>query len=183
VQEEKTYEAGAKLDWHSHPGGQVLLITEGAGYYQERGKPARVVRKGDAIKCAPGVEHWHGATPNSGFAYLAVTPTQKGKAIWLEPVSDKDRARQRHPPRTVQSAKYVAREMSLNASLLDVVQFKGHRFEVYGDTLSLSKKVDPQIAIEPFAFGPLLGLKNMGRLKSNGLSAKFQHHFFASLPR
>jgi hypothetical protein len=68
-----------------------------------------------------------------------------------------------HPPGTVQSAKYVAREMSLNAFLLDVVQFKGHRFEVYGDTLSLSKKVDPQIAIEPFAFGPLLGLKNMGR--------------------
>ena len=85
-----TYEAGAKLDWHSRPGGQVLLITEGAGYYQERGKPARVVRMGDVIQCAPGVEHWHGATPNSGFAYLAVTPTQKGKTIWLEPVSDKD---------------------------------------------------------------------------------------------
>jgi len=51
--------------------------------------------------------------------------------------------------------------MSLNASLLGVVQFKGHRFEVYGDTLRLSKKVDPQIAIEPFAFGPLLGLKNI----------------------
>jgi quercetin dioxygenase-like cupin family protein len=85
-----TYEAGAKLDWHSHPGGQVLLITEGAGYYQERGKPARVVRMGDVIQCAPGVEHWHGATPNSGFAYLAVTPTQKGKTIWLELVSDKD---------------------------------------------------------------------------------------------
>ena len=78
-----------------------------------------------------------------------------------------------HPPGTVQSAKYVAQEMSLNASLLDVVQFKGHRLEVYGDALSLSKKVDPQIAIEPFAFGPLLGLKNMGRLKSNGLSAEF----------
>jgi quercetin dioxygenase-like cupin family protein len=66
------------------------LITEGAGYYQERGKPARVVRMGDVIQCAPGVEHWHGATPNSGFAYLPVTPTQKGKTIWLEPVSDKD---------------------------------------------------------------------------------------------
>jgi hypothetical protein len=60
--------------------------------------------------------------------------------------------------------------------LLAVVQFKGHRFEVYGDTLRLSKKVDPQIAIEPFALGPLLGLKNMSWLKSNGLSAEFQHH-------
>ena len=85
-----TYDAGAKLDWHIHPGGQVLLITEGTGYYQERGKPARIVHKGDVIKCAPGVEHWHGASPGSDFAYIAVTPTQKGKTVWLEPVSDKD---------------------------------------------------------------------------------------------
>ena len=84
------YGAGAKLDWHIHPGGQVLLITEGTGYYQERGNPARIVHKGDVIRCAPGVEHWHGATRESGFAYIAVTPTQKGKTIWLEPVSDKD---------------------------------------------------------------------------------------------
>jgi quercetin dioxygenase-like cupin family protein len=84
------YGPGAKLDWHIHPGGQVLLITEGTGYYQERGKPVRVVHKGDVIKCAAGVEHWHGAAPGSSFAYVAVTPTQKGKTIWLEPVSDKD---------------------------------------------------------------------------------------------
>jgi acetyl esterase/lipase/quercetin dioxygenase-like cupin family protein len=85
-----TYDPGAKLDWHIHPGGQVLLITEGTGYYQERGKPIQIVRKGDVIKCLPGVEHWHGASPKSDFAYLAVTPTQKGKTIWLEPVSNKD---------------------------------------------------------------------------------------------
>jgi len=84
------YGAGAKLDWHIHPGGQVLLITEGTGYYQERGTPIRVVHKGDVIKCAPGVEHWHGAAPGSSFSYIAVTPTQRGKTIWLEPVSDKD---------------------------------------------------------------------------------------------
>lgn len=90
-----TYGPSAKLDWHIHPGGQVLLITEGAGFYQERGKPVRVVHKGDVIKCPPGIEHWHGATPTSGFAYIAVTPTQKGKTIWLEPVSDKDYSSQR----------------------------------------------------------------------------------------
>ena len=87
---EATYDAGAKLNWHIHPGGQVLLITDGAGNYQERGKPVRIVHKGDVIKCAPGIEHWHGALPNSSFAYIAVTPTQKGKTIWLEPVSPKD---------------------------------------------------------------------------------------------
>jgi quercetin dioxygenase-like cupin family protein len=85
-----TYGPGAKLDWHIHPGGQVLLITEGTGYYQERGKPIRIVHKGDIVQCAPGVEHWHAAAPDSTFAYIAVTPSQKGKTIWLEPVSDKD---------------------------------------------------------------------------------------------
>lgn len=82
-----TYAPGAKLDWHIHPGGQVLLITEGSGYYQEKGRPARLVHKGDVIKSAPGIEHWHGAAPHLGFAYLAVTPTQKGKTIWLKPVT------------------------------------------------------------------------------------------------
>jgi len=85
-----TFDAGAKLDWHVHPGGQILLILEGTGYYQERGKPIQIVHKGDVIKCLQGVEHWHGATPNSSFTYLATTPTQKGKTIWLEPVSEKD---------------------------------------------------------------------------------------------
>ena len=84
------YGPGAKLDWHIHPGGQVLLITEGTGYYQERGQPVRIVHKGDVIKSAAGVEHWHAAAPNSTFAYIAITPTSKGKTIWREPVSDKD---------------------------------------------------------------------------------------------
>lgn len=84
------YGAGAKLDWHIHPGGQVLLITEGTGYYQERGKPIQIVHKGDVIKCPAGVEHWHGAAPKSTFAYIAVTPTQKGKTVWLKPVTDEE---------------------------------------------------------------------------------------------
>lgn len=82
-----TVAPGAVLDWHAHPGGQVLVITEGDGFYQERGRPGRVVRKGDVIRSMPGVEHWHGATPTSPFAYLAVTPTQKGRTIWLKPVT------------------------------------------------------------------------------------------------
>ena len=85
-----TYSAGARLDWHIHPGGQVLLITEGTGYYQEKGKPIQIIHKGDVIKCPAGVEHWHAAAPNSTFAYIAVTPTQKGKTIWLKPVSDEE---------------------------------------------------------------------------------------------
>lgn len=83
-----TFAASARLDWHSHPGGQILLFTDGIGYYQEKGKPRQTVRKGDIVKCLPGVEHWHGATPTSGVTYLATTPTQKGKTSWFKRVTD-----------------------------------------------------------------------------------------------
>ena len=81
-----TFAAGAKLDWHTHPAGQQLLITEGTGLYQERGEPVHIVRKGDVIKCPPGIEHWHAATPETGVTYLAITgdePTQ-----WLERITE-----------------------------------------------------------------------------------------------
>jgi 4-carboxymuconolactone decarboxylase len=83
-----TFAPAAKLDWHYHPAGQYLLITEGSGYYQEKGKAIQIVNKGEVVKCMPNVEHWHGATPGSNFAYIGVTPTQKGKTVWLKPVTD-----------------------------------------------------------------------------------------------
>src|SRR6201996_5031263 len=84
-----TFAAGAKLDWHIHPYGQILMITDGTGYYQEKGKPIQVVHKGDVIKCAPGVPHWHGAAPNSAFTYIAVsTNGAKNKTQWLQRVTD-----------------------------------------------------------------------------------------------
>jgi Uncharacterized conserved protein, contains double-stranded beta-helix domain len=82
------YAPGSKLDWHIHPGGQILLITEGTGYYQEKGKPVQIVHKGDVIKCASGVEHWHASAPNSEFAYVAISPSEKGKTIWRQRVTD-----------------------------------------------------------------------------------------------
>ncbi len=85
-----TFAAGAKLDWHLHPGGQYLLITEGKGYYQEKGKPVQIVNKGDVIKCLPNVEHWHGATPETTFAYVGATPVQKGKTKWFKRVTDEE---------------------------------------------------------------------------------------------
>ncbi|WP_276504544.1 DUF4440 domain-containing protein [Terrimonas pollutisoli] len=84
-----TFDANARLNWHTHPGGQILLITEGTGYYQEKGKPKQIVSKGSVIKCLPGVEHWHGASSESGFTYIAVnTNNEKGKTIWGQKVSD-----------------------------------------------------------------------------------------------
>lgn len=84
------YAPSSKLDWHIHPAGQYLLITEGTGYYQEKGKPGQIVHKGDIIKSLPGVAHWHGAAPGSSFIYVAVTPVTKGRTIWLQRVTDEE---------------------------------------------------------------------------------------------
>ncbi|MDT0647625.1 DUF4440 domain-containing protein [Zunongwangia sp. F260] len=64
---------GSKLNWHLHPKGQLLLITHGVGYYQEKGKEVQVLRAGDVVKCLPDVEHWHGATPNNPVTYIAIS--------------------------------------------------------------------------------------------------------------
>lgn len=83
------FEPGARNNWHTHPGGQILIITDGVGYYQEKGKPARVIRKGDVVTIAPDVVHWHGAAANSSMTHLAInTNTHRGVVTWLEPVTD-----------------------------------------------------------------------------------------------
>lgn len=83
-----TFEPGARSKWHQHPGGQILLVTGGRGYYQERGKAKIVLQKGDAIKCPAGVAHWHGASPETSFMQVAVTGREKGPTVWLEAVTD-----------------------------------------------------------------------------------------------
>lgn len=83
------FEAGSRNNWHTHPGGQILLVTGGKGYYQEKGKPAQLLGKGDVVSIPPGVEHWHGAAPDSAFTHIGISPnTQKGGAVWLAPVTD-----------------------------------------------------------------------------------------------
>ena len=83
------FEAGARTNWHKHPGGQILLVTAGKGYYQERGKPVQLLHKGDVVQIPPDVEHWHGAASDSDFTHIGISPSvHKGGAAWLEPVSD-----------------------------------------------------------------------------------------------
>jgi len=85
------FEPGARNNWHTHPGGQILIVTDGAGYYQEKGKPIQLLHKGDVVNIPPGVEHWHGASHDNEFTHIAVNPnTQKGLAAWLERVTDEE---------------------------------------------------------------------------------------------
>jgi quercetin dioxygenase-like cupin family protein len=85
------FEPGARNNWHTHPGGQILLATDGIGYYQEKGKPIQLLRKGDVVNIPPDVEHWHGASPDSEFTHIAInTNTQKGLVVWLQRVTDEE---------------------------------------------------------------------------------------------
>ena len=84
-----TFEPGCRNSWHSHSGGQLLIATAGIGYYQEKGKAARRLFPGDIVEIAPNVEHWHGASPDSWFAHLAIECNpDSNKVTWLSPVTD-----------------------------------------------------------------------------------------------
>lgn len=86
-----TFEPAARTHWHSHPGGQILLVTGGRGYYQEKGKPAQLLRAGDVVNISPDVVHWHGAAPENSFVHIGMsTQVHLGPAKWLGPVSDKE---------------------------------------------------------------------------------------------
>ncbi|MFW9850463.1 MAG: cupin domain-containing protein [Candidatus Thorarchaeota archaeon] len=86
-----TFEPRARNNWHAHPGGQILLVTGGRGYYQENGNPPRLLEKGDVVKIPPNVKHWHGARQDSWFVHLGITTNpQAGNAEWFEEVSDEE---------------------------------------------------------------------------------------------
>ncbi|MCD8250920.1 MAG: carboxymuconolactone decarboxylase family protein [Phocaeicola dorei] len=84
-----TFEPGCRNNWHSHTGGQLLIAVGGKGYYQERGKVARMLLPGDVVEIPANIEHWHGAAPDSWFSHLAIeTNPQDNKNTWLEAVDD-----------------------------------------------------------------------------------------------
>jgi quercetin dioxygenase-like cupin family protein len=86
-----TFEPGCRNSWHKHPGGQILLVTGGRGYYQEWGKPAQELHPGDVVQIPANVKHWHGAAPDSWFVHIAIeADAQAGPAEWLEPVTDEE---------------------------------------------------------------------------------------------
>lgn len=83
------FEPGARSNWHSHPAGQILIITDGIGYHQIEGKEIEIIKKGDVIKCPPNIKHWHGASADVGLQQLYIIPkTEKGIVEWKEAVTD-----------------------------------------------------------------------------------------------
>lgn len=91
-----TFEPGARSAWHTHPLGQTLIVTSGAGSVQRWGGPIEEIRPGDVIWTPPGVKHWHGAAPTTALTHIAIQEALNGKNVdWMEKVSDEQYMRDR----------------------------------------------------------------------------------------
>ena len=84
-----TFEPGARTAWHTHPLGQMLIVTSGLGWVQRWGAPIEEIRPGDVVWFLPGEKHWHGATPITAMTHIAIQEALHGKPVdWMEHVSD-----------------------------------------------------------------------------------------------
>lgn len=89
-----TFEPGARTAWHTHPLGQILIITAGCGWVQRGGAPIEEVHPGDVVRFEPGEKHWHGATATTAMTHIAIQESLDGKAVdWMEHVSDEQYTR------------------------------------------------------------------------------------------
>ena len=84
-----TFEPGARTAWHTHPLGQILIVTAGTGRVQRWGDPVDEIRQGDVVWIPPGEKHWHGAGPDTSMAHIAIVEALDGKSVdWMEKVTD-----------------------------------------------------------------------------------------------
>jgi quercetin dioxygenase-like cupin family protein len=84
-----TFAPGARTAWHTHPLGQVLIVTAGSGWVNAWGQQKQQVYPGDVVWFSPGEKHWHGATATTGMTHIAIVEHIDGVAAdWMEYVSD-----------------------------------------------------------------------------------------------
>ena len=84
------FEPGARTAWHRHPLGQRLVVVEGVGWTQVEGGPTDVIRAGDVVWCPPDKRHWHGASPTSAMAHIAIQESENGSPVeWMEQVPNR----------------------------------------------------------------------------------------------
>ncbi len=86
-----TFEPGARTAWHTHPFGQILIITAGTGWIQQWAGPVEEINEGDVVRIPPSTKHWHGATATTRMTHIALQEQLDGKAAyWMEKVSDEE---------------------------------------------------------------------------------------------
>ena len=84
-----TFAPGARTAWHSHPLGQMLIVTSGKGWVQKEGEARQEITQGETVWIPADVKHWHGATSQNAMSHYAITYIQDGKnADWMELVTD-----------------------------------------------------------------------------------------------
>jgi 4-carboxymuconolactone decarboxylase len=84
-----TFEPGVRTAWHSHPRGQILIVTAGIGRVQRWGDPIEEIRAGDVVRIPAGQKHWHGAAPRASMTHIAIAERRDGTTVqWMEPVTD-----------------------------------------------------------------------------------------------
>jgi quercetin dioxygenase-like cupin family protein len=86
-----TFEPGARSAWHTHPLGQILIVTSGCGWVQSEGGPKTEIRPGDVVWYPPKEKHWHGATTTTAMTHIAIQEQLDDKVVeWMEKVSDEE---------------------------------------------------------------------------------------------
>lgn len=142
-----TFEAKARTNWHSHPKGQVLIVTEGTGYYQEKGKPIQLIKKGDVIKIMPNTLHWHGASHARAMTHTAiVADVSKESTHWMQAVTD------------IEYDSYKTESSSLDLSVkITPAALRNHE-ELFPDYESKVSATDPELIalFDNFAFDEVI---------------------------
>lgn len=145
-----TFEPKCRNNWHSHSGGQILVVVGGKGYYQAKGEPACLLITGDIVEIPANVIHWHGASPDCWFSHLAISPnSEDNKVTWLEPVDNE------------QYKKATVGSKSMEVNLTKAAN-KNHE-ELWPDYKSKAKETDPELIeiFDNWAFDEVIGHDKM----------------------
>lgn len=84
------FEPFARSNWHSHKGKQIIFAIDGEGYYKEKGKPLKILRKGDVVVIGPGTIHSHGSIGQRFMQGVMMNEVkiQQESTKWLRPVEE-----------------------------------------------------------------------------------------------
>ncbi|AXH10814.1 germin [Malaciobacter halophilus] len=81
----------SRTKWHTHPRGQILIVTSGQGYIQIEGEDKEYIKCGDIVWIDANEKHWHGATKTTKMSHIAIQENKNGNNVtWLEEVSNQE---------------------------------------------------------------------------------------------
>jgi quercetin dioxygenase-like cupin family protein len=92
-----SFEPGARTNWHTHPLGQILIVTSGCGWVQTEGGRKQQILPGDVVWIPANTRHWHGAQPQSPMSHYSIVEPLNGSNVeWMEKVTDEQYGAKEH---------------------------------------------------------------------------------------